>query len=119
MDNHIDNIRYEVRPVKQTYTDQAIIFKALCDERRLKIIDLLRSGERCACQLLEDLDIGQPSLSYHMKILVESGIVQSRQEGKWTHYSISQHGSERAIALLRTITRVDSEAVDTCQCKVS
>lgn len=100
------------------YADQARVFKAVCDEKRLYIIDLLRQGERCACQLLEDLDISQPSLSYHMKILVESGIVRSRQDGKWTHYSISQAGSNQAIELLSSITSVSDEAEANCNCQV-
>lgn len=100
------------------YAEQARIFKAVCDEKRLYIIDLLRQGERCACQLLEDLDISQPSLSYHMKILVESGIVRSRQDGKWTHYSISQAGSNQAIELLSSITSVSDEAEANCNCQV-
>lgn len=100
------------------YAEQAKVFKAVCDEKRLYIIDLLRQGERCACQLLEDLDISQPSLSYHMKILVESGIVRSRQDGKWTHYSISQAGSNQAIELLSSITSVSDEAEANCNCQV-
>jgi len=84
--------------------DHAKVFKAFCDEKRLQIIDLLRGGEKCACVLLEQLDLGQSGLSYHMKILVESGIVQSRQEGKWTHYKISEKGSSYAIALLKELT---------------
>lgn len=100
------------------YADQARVFKAVCDEKRLYIINLLRQGERCACQLLEDLDISQPSLSYHMKILVESGIVRSRQDGKWTHYSISQAGSNQAIELLSSITSVSDEAEANCNCQV-
>lgn len=100
------------------YAKQAKVFKAVCDEKRLYIIDLLRQGERCACQLLEDLDISQPSLSYHMKILVESGIVRSRQEGKWTHYSICQSGSEQAIELLREITRAKELSESSCSCQV-
>lgn len=80
------------------------VFKAFCDENRLKILGLLRGGEKCACMLLEQLDLGQSGLSYHMKILVESGIVESRQEGKWTHYKISENGSASAVALLRELT---------------
>ena len=102
----------------KNYADQARVFKAVCDEKRLYIIDLLRHGERCACQLLEDLDISQPSLSYHMKILVKSGIVRSRQDGKWTHYSISQAGSNQAIELLSSITSVSDEAEANCNCQV-
>ncbi len=86
------------------YEDHAKIFKAFCDEKRLRILELLRGGEKCACVLLEYLDLGQSGLSYHMKILVESGVVESRQEGKWTHYKISEKGSTYAIALLKELT---------------
>ena len=86
------------------HEEHAKIFKAFCDERRLLILELLRGGEMCACKLLESLDIGQSALSYHMKILVESGIVESRQEGKWTHYKISEKGSIYAVSLLTELT---------------
>ncbi|HPJ02753.1 MAG TPA: metalloregulator ArsR/SmtB family transcription factor [Candidatus Limiplasma sp.] len=83
---------------------QAKRFKAFCDENRLKIIELLQGGEKCACELIEDLDMGQSTLSYHMKILTESGIVINRQEGKWAHYRISAEGSAEAVAYLQTLT---------------
>lgn len=86
------------------YKEQAKIFKAFCDEKRLQILELLRSGEKCACVLLEQLDLGQSGLSYHMKVLVDSGIVESRQEGKWVHYKISEKGSAYAVALLKELT---------------
>lgn len=86
------------------FTRQARIFKAFCDENRLQILDMLHSGEKCACVLLEKLDIGQPALSYHMKVLVQSGVVQSRQAGKWTYYKISESGSEYALSLLKELT---------------
>lgn len=86
------------------YEEQAKIFKAFCDENRIRILELLRGGEKCACVLLEQLDLGQSGLSYHMKILVEAGIVESRQEGKWTHYKISEKGSAFAGTLLKRLT---------------
>lgn len=86
------------------YEEHAKVFKALCDEKRLRILELLRGGEKCACVLLEQLDLGQSGLSYHMKILVESGMVESRQEGKWTHYQISEKGSAYAGHLLKELT---------------
>ena len=70
----------------------AIIFKAFCDENRIRIIGLLRTGEKCACELLERMSITQPTLSHHMKILCDSGIVIGRKDGKWMHYSISEDG---------------------------
>jgi ArsR family transcriptional regulator len=101
-----------------TYEDYAKVFKAFCDEKRLRILELLRGGEKCACKLLEDLDIGQSSLSYHMKILVESGVVDSRQEGKWTHYTISKKGSDYAAELLKTLTTPDEIGENDNCCKV-
>lgn len=82
----------------------AKVFKALCDPNRLAILGLLRGGEKCACVLLEQLELTQSGLSYHMKILCESGIVKSRQEGKWTHYRLSAEGRERAVELLKQLT---------------
>lgn len=86
------------------YEEQAKVFKAFCDDKRLRILELLRGGEKCACVLIDQMDIGQSALSYHMKILVESGIVESRQEGKWTHYRISEKGGAYALELLKVLT---------------
>lgn len=82
------------------YEKNAKVMKAFCDENRLRVLEMLTTGEKCACMLLENLNIGQPSLSYHMKILLESGIVESRQEGKWTHYRLSEQGGAYAEALV-------------------
>ncbi|MEL7609165.1 MAG: metalloregulator ArsR/SmtB family transcription factor [Bacillota bacterium] len=85
------------------YEKRAKVFKAFCDENRLRILELLQSGEKCACVLIEKLNVGQSALSYHMKILVESGVVESRQEGKWMHYKISEKGGSHARELLREL----------------
>ena len=74
----------------------ALIFKAFCDENRIKILQLLRDGEKCACMLLEEMNITQPTLSHHMKILCDSGIIVGRKEGKWMHYAISAEGIDMA-----------------------
>ncbi len=70
--------------------EAALICKALSDNNRLQIVQLLSSGEKCGCKLLEAFDITQPTLSHHMKILCECGLVNSRKEGKWHHYSINK-----------------------------
>ena len=82
----------------------AVIFKAFCDENRIKILQLLLSGEKCACKLLEEMNITQPTLSHHMKILCDSGIVEARKDGKWIYYSISNVGTEYARKCLETLT---------------
>ena len=99
------------------YEQDAKVFKAFCDENRLRVLNQLRGGEQCACALIESLGIGQSALSYHMKILVESGIVSARQEGKWTHYSICDAGCARAKELLNEITTRDAEQDSSCLCK--
>ena len=85
----------------------ALIFKAFCDENRIRILKMLRSGEKCACKLLEELNVTQPTLSHHMKILCDSGVVVGRKEGKWMHYSISGEGAKVAKDLLKELTSAD------------
>ncbi|GHV51053.1 transcriptional regulator [Synergistales bacterium] len=84
--------------------NNAKVFKAFCDETRLAVLELLQGGEKCACVLLDKVDVGQPTLSHHMKILVDSGVVSARKEGKWTYYSISEVGGRNAVELLKQLT---------------
>ncbi len=67
----------------------ALICKALGDPNRLEIVRMLSDGEKCGCHLLERFEITQPTLSHHMKILVECGLVKDRKDGKWHHYSLN------------------------------
>jgi ArsR family transcriptional regulator len=92
------------------YEKNAKVFKAFCDARRLRILELLQGGEKCTCVLIEEMDMPQSSLSYHMKILCEVGIVEGRQDGKWTHYSISEKGSLEAVELLKELSMSDQTA---------
>ena len=78
----------------------ARVFKAMGDENRLTILSLLRDGESCACKLQEALGISQPTLSHHMRILLDAGLVNGRKDGKWIHYSLSEAGAQQAKALL-------------------
>lgn len=96
------------------HQENAKVFKALCDPKRLAILEQLRSGEKCACVLQEPLDLTQSGLSYHMKILCESGIVVSRQEGKWTHYRLSASGRDKAINLLNQLITPNAKQEDCC-----
>ena len=69
--------------------DAALICKALGDSNRFEIVKMLSDGEKCGCKLLEKFDITQPTLSHHMKILVDCSLVSDRKEGKWHHYSLN------------------------------
>src|SRR3984957_19167432 len=64
-------------------------FRALADENRLRIVDLLRGGERCVCELTDALDLGQSLLSFHLKTLKDAGLVSDRREGRWAYYALS------------------------------
>lgn len=101
--------------MEKRYTENAKVFKAFCDENRLMILEMLQSGEKCACKILEELNIVQSTLSHHMKILVDSGIVSARRDGKWTHYSLSETGTRHAKELLNELTVLKSE--EDCKCK--
>ncbi len=70
-----------------TQYNLALVFKAISDETRMKIVEMLSCGDMCACDILEYFQITQPTLSYHMKILTESGLVSSRKEGSWMIYN--------------------------------
>ena len=88
------------------------IFKAFCDENRIEILKQLITGEKCACVLLENLHISQPTLSHHMNILFSSGIVVMLKEQKWAHYSISEEGIAYAMEYLQSLMTVKSLGKD-------
>lgn len=84
----------------------AIISKALSDANRLHVIEMLTSGEKCACHLLDALHVTQPTLSHHMKVLSDCGLVSSYKEGKWQHYTINSdkfHKYQEYIAKISCI----------------
>lgn len=80
----------------------AVLFRALSDPRRLRILDLLRSGEQCVCDLQAALDCGQSLLSFHLKNLREAGLVDMRREGRWSYYRLVpatlEHAEQAAAA---------------------
>ena len=104
---NMDRYRWEVTSLDLDERKIAMIFKAFCDENRIRILKLLTTGEKCACKLLEEIDITQPTMSHHMKILCDSGIVVGRKEGKWMHYSISPAGANIATDCLKNLTTVN------------
>ncbi len=94
------------------YAENAKVFKAFCDETRLQVLELLQTGEKCACVLLQKVSVGQSTLSHHMKLLVESGIVTPRKNGKWTYYSLNQAGADYAIKLMKQITATHAAHIE-------
>ena len=80
-----------------------LICKALGDTNRLEIVKMLSNEEKCGCKLLERFDITQPTLSHHMKILVESGLINDRKEGKWHYYSINKDIMTKFCKYIRSL----------------
>ena len=103
--------------INEKYSEYALQFKALSDPNRLLIIDFLLDSERCACKILEQLQITQSTLSYHMKILCGSNIVNSTKEGKWMHYSLNKTKIEELKELLEILSKDRSSVTKECSCK--
>lgn len=93
--------------------ENAKVFKALGDPRRAMIVDMLSCGELCACNILGKFAMSQSTLSHHMKLLRECGLVKAREEGKWTYYSLDSQAVQNTKRFLCAIT---SEKED-CICK--
>src|SRR4051812_10048269 len=89
----------------------ARLFQALSDETRLAVLEMLRGGERCVCELQDELRAAQSRLSFHLKVLKEAGLVQDRKEGRWSYYALVPetlgvaHDVVRALATAPTARR--------------
>ncbi len=95
------------------YEVNAKIFKVLSDPSRLKILEILSCGERCACDIQAFFEFTQPTLSHHMKSLMESGLVTCRKEGLWSYYSLNKEKSQALISYFSHLI-ADTEV---CLCK--
>lgn len=99
--------------MRMNYEENARIFKALSDPSRLIIIDILSCGEKCACDILEHFEFTQPTLSHHMKVLIESGLVETRKEGLWSYYYLNINNCNKlSLSLMNLVTETDD-----CICK--
>lgn len=98
------------------YKEYASMMKALGDETRVKIFSMLSKGELCACKVLEEFNITQPTLSYHMKILCDCGLVNGRRDGIWMRYTINKDAYERLKSFIDDVDPLSFEE-DTQCCK--
>lgn len=98
---------------KKEYLEKAELFKVLSDGNRLQIIDMLSCGEMCECKILEKFKITQPTLSHHMKVLIDSGLVSSRKEANWIHYKLNEKKFEEIKEFLQYISKNKED----CICK--
>jgi len=90
------------------YEKEALIFKALADETRLRILHLLTEEERCACRIQEVFGCSQPTISYHMRLLTEAGLVIARREGAMMCYRAADGLWSRVEGLLQAAAKEDT-----------
>ena len=82
-------------------TERSIeLFHALSDETRLEIIELLRGGERCVCELTDTLDAAQSRLSFHLRVLKDAGVVRDRKDGRWVHYELEPEAFDEIESII-------------------
>ena len=98
------------------YKKYVPVLKALSDETRIEIVDMLTGGELCACMILEKFSITQPTLSYHMKVLVSSGLVNARRDGAWMHYSLNEALSKELSGFFSALGSTPDKTAAECSC---
>lgn len=79
------------------YAEYAKVMKALSDPKRVKILDILSCGTLCACDVLEHFDFTQPTLSHHIKVLVDAGLVVTEKDGVWHNYTINHQNADTLL----------------------
>jgi len=101
---------------QQDLTTTARLFQALSDETRLAVVQRLRDGERCVCDLMGDVDAAQSRLSFHLKVLREAGIVDCRREGRWAYYWLKPETFEEALDAVKGLSpsRAGRQAAARC-----
>ena len=94
----------------------AALFHALSDETRLALLERLKGGEHCVCELTDAMKAGQSRLSFHLKVLKEAGLIQDRREGRWMYYSLNPDAIEELEELVDTLKKAAKSAVSSGRC---
>ncbi|HMU29941.1 MAG: winged helix-turn-helix transcriptional regulator [Nitrospira sp.] len=99
-----------MRTKTKQLTDVATVFHALSDETRLLILEQLKGGEQCVCDLTEIFKTGQSRLSFHLRVLKEAGLILARPEGRWVYYSLNSDAVEELQDVVNSLKAVSSRA---------
>jgi ArsR family transcriptional regulator, arsenate/arsenite/antimonite-responsive transcriptional repressor len=92
------------------------LFHALSDETRLALLERLKGGEQCVCELTEAMKATQSRLSFHLKVLKEAGFIRDRREGRWMYYSIDPHAVEELETVVEMLRQAAKSAVSANRC---
>ena len=90
------------------FEENALLFKALSDENRLKILELLIQGETCGCTLIDKLPISQPTLSYHLRLLTDAGLTVAKKEGNWKKHYVDKTKIDQMIKFLTDLKNTEA-----------
>lgn len=93
--------------LEKALRDYAAKFQVLADPLRLKILLLLREGEKCVCELVDAIQEKQPLVSYHLKLMTDAGLVLKRKEGTWAYYKLSMDVQQWVINCCQDISSDD------------
>jgi ArsR family transcriptional regulator, arsenate/arsenite/antimonite-responsive transcriptional repressor len=93
------------------------LFHALSDETRLEILERLKDGEQCVCDLTDALKTGQSRLSFHLKVLKDVGLITDRPEGRWTYYSLNAEVLEELIEMIQSLQGSRSRVGSSSRCR--
>jgi ArsR family transcriptional regulator len=98
--------------------DQGVgLFHALSDETRLEIMERLKEGEQCVCDLTDALKTGQSRLSFHLKVLKDAGLITDRPEGRWIYYSLNAEVLEELVEVVQSLQGSRSRAGSSSRCR--
>lgn len=92
------------------------LFHALSDETRLALLERLKGGEHCVCELTDAMKAGQSRLSFHLKVLKEAGLIQDRREGRWMYYSLNADAIEELQELIDSLKEAAKSAASSGPC---
>lgn len=99
--------------------DIAKLYKALSDTTRLKIIKLLEQGELCVCDIIASLQMAQPKVSFHLKVLKSAGITKDRKIGKWVYHSLNSNSDIFVnFLVMSTLNRIDPNEIKDCKARL-
>ncbi|HDH34814.1 MAG TPA: ArsR family transcriptional regulator [Nitrospirae bacterium] len=89
--------------------DITLLFKALSDETRIRILSLMQEGELCVCDIAETLQMTQPNISFHVSLLKEAGLIKDRKNGRWIHYSLDDSDMFKRFLLLGVFEKIGNK----------
>jgi ArsR family transcriptional regulator, arsenate/arsenite/antimonite-responsive transcriptional repressor len=99
-----------------SFKNAVALFHALSDETRLALLERLKGGEQCVCELTDAMRAGQSRLSFHLKVLKDAGFIQDRREGRWMYYSLNPDAIEELEELVDSLKKAAKSAASAGRC---